>query len=222
MNPRLVTGSFLLAISLAVVGVVVTASDRPVDAVIETETVLGSAVVSVQQADTAETQVPLRSAFLDENSETEVDLSTTPVAVRIGEISLEAPVIPVSVNEQNVFDVPAADTVGWYQHSPVPGHTVGSTVLAAHVDYGGREGAFFSLENVTIGEILEVEMADGSALQYRVTENILYDKLELPADELFRKTGDPVLRLITCGGHFDPNQRSYRGNLVVTAVPIAT
>ena len=40
------------------------------------------------------------------------------------------------------------------------------------------------------------------------------------SDVLFRKSGDPVLRLITCGGTFDREQLSYKGNLVVTAVPV--
>ncbi len=217
MNQRLISGAFLLAISLALVGAAVTAQEISDDADART---LGSAVVSVQAVGIAETQVPLRSAFLDGDGESAVDLSTMPVAVRIGEIALEAPVIPVGVDSETEFDVPAADTVGWYRHSPAPGQTVGSTVLAAHVDYGGREGAFFSLGNVSIGETLEVEMADGSSLEYRVTETVLYDKQELPAEELFRKSGDPVLRLITCGGTFDREQLSYKGNLVVTAVPV--
>ncbi len=218
MNQRLLSGALLLAISLALVGAAVTSHDIPAEA----EPVeIGSAVVSVQSVGAAETQVPLRSAFLDAQVGGEADAAPTPVSVRIGEIALEAPVIPVGVDEQQEFDVPAADTVGWYQHSPLPGHEVGSTVLAAHVDYGGSQGAFFDLEDVTIGSILEVEMTDGSVLRYEVTESVLYDKTELPADELFRKTGDPVLQLITCGGIFDGEQRSYRGNLVVTAVPLS-
>ncbi len=217
MNQRLLSGALLLAISLALVGAAVTSHDIPAEA---TQTEIGSAVVSVQSVGAAETQVPLRSAFLDAQATPE-DLATTPVSVRIGDIALEAPVIPVGVDEQNEFDVPAADTVGWYKHSPLPGNEVGSTVLAAHVDYGGRQGAFFDLEDVPIGSILEVEMADGTVLQYEVIETVLYDKTELPADDLFRKTGDPVLQLITCGGTFDSQERSYRGNLVVTAVPLS-
>jgi len=206
----------ILAISLALVGAAVTAHDIPADAGARE---IGSAVVSVQSVGTAEAQVPLRSAFLDSDGD-RPNLSLTPVAVRIGQIGLEAPVISVGVDEQNEFDVPAADSVGWYQHSPAPGNETGSSVLAAHVDYGGREGAFFNLEDVTAGQLLEVEMADGSVLSYEVTESVLYDKQELPAEELFRKGGDPVLQLITCGGTFDREQRSYRGNLVVTAIPI--
>lgn len=217
MNQRLLTGVFVLAISLALVGAAVTAHDIPADA---EAAQLGSAVVSVQApVGTARAQVPLRSAFLDSTASS-VDRSQLPVAVRIAGIALEAPILSVGVDEDNQFAVPAADAVGWYEHSSEPGTGAGSTVLAAHVDYAGERGAFFDLGSLELGETLEVEMADGAVLEYLVTENILYDKQELPAAELFRKSGEPVLQLITCGGTFDHERRSYRGNVVVTAVPV--
>jgi hypothetical protein len=37
--------------------------------------------------------------------------------------------------------------------------------------------------------------------------------------QLFSGTGAPRLTLITCGGSFDAARRSYRENVVVTAVP---
>jgi hypothetical protein len=70
------------------------------------------------------------------------------------------------------------------------------------------------------GDVLEIEMDDGTVIAYEVIGNTLYDKTELPAGELFRKDGESVLQLITCGGTFDPDRRSYEANLVVTAVPV--
>ena len=160
--------------------------------------------------------IPIRSGRLPDNR---IEDRAQPVAVRVAGIALEAPVISVGVDSNNQFAVPAADTVGWYRHGSSPG-APGATVLAAHVDYGGQPGAFFNLRKVLPGETLEVELADGRVLRYEVTGNTLYDKAELPASELFRKDGDPVLQLITCGGTFDPEQRSYEANVVVTAKPI--
>lgn len=216
MNQRLTSGVFVLAITLALLGAVVTAHRIPAD---NEAAQLGSAVVSLQQQPVgrATAQVPLRSGFLDPDAEQTEE--NVPVSVRIADIALEAPVMSVGVDERNDFDVPAADTVGWYKYSSTPG-SAGSTVLAAHVDYAGQEGAFFNLEDVSTGETLEVEMSDGSVVQYRVTETVLYDKQELPANDLFRKDGPPTLQLITCGGEFDASNRSYRGNFVVTAEPI--
>lgn len=214
MNPRLVFGAFMMAISLALVGAAVTAHDIPAAEVPRLE----SAAVASRPAGAAQAQVPLRSAFLDSQASAP-DEATVPIAVRIADLGLEAAVLSVGVDENNEFAVPAADTVGWYKYGAAPG-SEGSAVLAAHVDYGGRAGAFFNLADLQIGEMLEVDMADGSVLEYRVTDNRLYDKQELPADELFRKNGSPVLTLITCGGTFDEERRSYRGNVVVTAEPV--
>ena len=38
-------------------------------------------------------------------------------------------------------------------------------------------------------------------------------------EELFRTTGPASLALVTCGGEYDPQTRSYASNVVVTARP---
>jgi hypothetical protein len=45
-----------------------------------------------------------------------------------------------------------------------------------------------------------------------------FDRQRLPS-ELFGRTGPELLRLITCGGAYDP-ETGYEQNLVVTAVPV--
>jgi LPXTG-site transpeptidase (sortase) family protein len=207
-----------MAISLALVGAAVTAQDNNDEVVEAGLGQIGSATYAARPQGAAEAQVPLRSAFLDATSQREE--AQTPVMVRIPDIGLEASVLPVGVDEDNQFAVPEADTVGWYRYGAAPGDQ-GSAVLAAHVDYAGRAGAFFNLADLQPGEALEVVMADGSVLRYRVTDNVLYDKVGLPAEDLFRKDGDHVLTMITCGGTFDRSERSYNGNVVVTAEPIA-
>jgi len=202
------------------VGAAVTANgggsgpDNSPQAVIASEAV----DLSEDSADTsrAQTRVPVRDGRLaDELVDTQ---NPQPVMIRIGDIGLEAPILSVGVDARKQLDVPAADTVGWYEHSSLPGEA-GATVLAAHVDYGGKPGAFYNLAELRPNDVLEVEMDDGSVMRYRVIGNTQYDKTELPAAEVFRKTGDTVLQLITCGGQFDPGAGSYLANVVVTAVP---
>ena len=55
------------------------------------------------------------------------------------------------------------------------------------------------------------------AFKLRVVDQV--EKGELPAAELFRTTGDPVLTLVTCGGSFSKSRRSYADNIVIRAVP---
>ncbi len=218
MNRPVVHGAMLLSISLATVGAIVSASDwEPQPEAVETTTTSTARSEAVAVAATPRFDVPIRSGRLSDDVTRAV---TQPVAIRVAGIGLEAVIIPVGVDGNNQFAVPAADTVGWYQYSSEPGDS-GASVLAAHVDYGGSPGAFFNLNEVLPGDTLEVEMEDGAVLLYEVTGNTQYDKTELPAGELFRKDGESVLQLITCGGTFNPDQRSYEANVVVTAVPLA-
>ena len=47
-----------------------------------------------------------------------------------------------------------------------------------------------------------------------------YDKDELPTAELFAVDGESQVVLITCGGSFNREVRSYDDNVVAYAVPV--
>jgi len=49
-----------------------------------------------------------------------------------------------------------------------------------------------------------------------------FPKEELPRHDLFTATGPHRITLLTCGGDFDPERRTYRDNVVVIAVPSPT
>lgn len=142
-----------------------------------------------------------------------------PISLRIDSINIApAEVIPVGVNEDLTFEVPPAEQVGWYEFGPRPGEE-GSSVLAAHIAYDGVDGVFRFLSDVEIGSIVELGFDDGTTEHYRIEEVTEYVKEELP-DSLFARTGSPQLALITCGGSFNPELRSYESNTVVIAVPV--
>jgi LPXTG-site transpeptidase (sortase) family protein len=109
-------------------------------------------------------------------------------------------------------------TVGWYRYGSRPGTSSGSSVLSGHVDdrVQGR-GAFADLGEVEPGDPVEVELADGTRLAYRVRTVERIGKDELAVDQLFTRSGAPRLTLVTCGGDFDRTTRSYEQNVVVTA-----
>jgi len=153
------------------------------------------------------------AALIDESS------SPTPVRISIPQIGIDGAVVPVGIADDRQLDVPFADTAGWYQHSATA-DGAGATVLAAHVDYGGGPGLFFNLRLAKVGDVIEVAQSDQSTTRYLVAEVALYDKADLPAEDLFRSSGAHALHLVTCGGSFDRISRSYRGNQVVTAIPL--
>ena len=58
---------------------------------------------------------------------------------------------------------------------------------------------------------------DGSTAEFVVTRTEEHDKDEFPTDAVYGNLDHAGLRLITCGGSFDPAERSYSDNIVVFA-----
>jgi sortase (surface protein transpeptidase) len=140
--------------------------------------------------------------------------------VRLDAVGVEARVAPVGVDAATgeMIIPPDGRVVGWYAHGPSPGES-GSAVLAGHVDYDGRRGAFFDLSRLEPGARVTVVLADGTENRFTVTGRRQYLKARLPATEVFVRDGPPGLVLVTCGGAFDAANRSYEANVVVYAVP---
>ncbi|WP_300009136.1 class F sortase [Pseudonocardia sp.] len=150
------------------------------------------------------------------------DRLAAPVRVRLAAVDVDAAVVDVGVDELGEMEVPPeVSTVGWYRFGPGPGAPAGSSVLSGHVDdrVQGR-GAFYRLSELAVGDPVQVDLADGTVLGFRVDAVARIDKDELPVEQLFARDGAPVLTLVTCGGDFDRDTRSYRENVVVTAVPV--
>ncbi len=146
--------------------------------------------------------------------------AAAPVHVSIPRIGIDGPIVPVGIAPDRQLDVPFGQTAGWYRHSSLPS-AAGASVIAAHVDFDGSPGLFFDLRLTVVGDTITVTEPGGASIDYVVTEVVLYDKVDLPSDELFRSSGEHALHLVTCGGSFDRLARSYRGNQVVTAVPVS-
>ena len=146
--------------------------------------------------------------------------TAAPVRVSLPEAGIDAPVVARGTEAgTGAFDLPPdPTTVAWYRDGPRPG-AAGSAVLAAHVDYGGRLGAFAGLLGLEPGAAVEVGYDDGTTARFEVVDRRSYAKSSLPVDELFRREGVPSLVLVTCGGAFDRASHSYEDNVVVTAVP---
>ncbi len=144
-----------------------------------------------------------------------------PMHVRVDGGPIDGPIVPTGVDQgTGEFAVPPeAGVVGWYEYGPRPGDG-GSAVLAGHLDWKHRLGVFRQLTQVRPGAIIVVTFADGAERRFKVTENRLVLKPQLPTAAVFARSGPPTLRLITCGGEYDHSSHHYRSNVLVTAVPI--
>ncbi|MER7477077.1 class F sortase [Streptomyces sp. NPDC126510] len=144
-----------------------------------------------------------------------------PRRVLLPQAGVDARVTPVGVTDRGEMAVPDEPSVaGWYRYGPAPGSASGSAVLVGHVDGDtGAIGEFAALYGVRRGDRVEVRRAGAEPVRYRVVSRVTVPKDELPSST-FRRTGAPVLTLITCAPPFVPERGGYLSNLVVTAEPV--
>jgi hypothetical protein len=145
-------------------------------------------------------------------------MSTSPPArVSIPALRVDVPVIGLGLQTDGSMEVPGdATTVGWYTKAPTPG-ALGPAVLAGHVDFKKRPGTFAHLSRLRAGDSITVRRADGSVAMFAVTGLKRYPKDTFPSDTVYGPIDHAGLRLITCGGDFDPSAGHYRDNIVVFA-----
>lgn len=144
-----------------------------------------------------------------------------PRRLLVSRLGLAMPVRATGVRSDGQMALPdRPQQIGWYRYGPRPGDSSGAAVLGGHVD--SREygvGPLAGLDRLERGDRIVVEQSRGRQA-YEVRSVQLITKRSLPVDTLFARTGPAVLRILTCGGPYDPDRGGYRDNLVVTAVPL--
>jgi sortase (surface protein transpeptidase) len=140
-----------------------------------------------------------------------------PTWLSIPSLGIRTKLIHLGVNRDGTLHVPSSTTVaGWYTGSPRPG-TVGSAVIAGHVDSRTGPGIFFWLRTLHRGDRIYVGRADGTMAVFTVTKVRKFAKDDFPTAAVYGPVPDSELRVITCGGIFDRSLRSYLSNVVVFA-----
>lgn len=148
--------------------------------------------------------------------------SSTPTALSLPSIGVAATAtVELGLNADGTLQTPSLDDPdsrpGWYTGSPSPG-APGPAIILGHVDsarYG--PGVFHSIGALRPGDPVEVQRTDGSVAVFTVDAVRSYEKKDFPTLQVYGNTDTAALRLITCGGIFDPAARSYDRNTVVFA-----
>ncbi len=132
-------------------------------------------------------------------------------------IGVSTTIIRLGVAADGTLQVPSSTAVaGWYTGSPRPGEP-GGAVIVGHVDSVQGPGVFFRLRLLRPGEKVYVKRADGTLAVFSVTEVRSYPKSAFPTSAVYGPTPDAQLRLITCGGTFDPATGHYLSNTIAYA-----
>jgi len=108
------------------------------------------------------------------------------------------------------------DKAGYYVNGATPGDP-GPAVIAGHVDDTRGPKVFYRLRELKTGDPVTVTRSDGAVVTFRVDAVEQYPKGAFPTDAVYGPAPGSSLRLITCGGVYDPAARSYRDNIVVYA-----
>ena len=141
-----------------------------------------------------------------------------PVSLTIPAIGVQTNIIHLGLTASGALQVPSSTAVaGWYTGSPRPG-AVGSAVIAGHIDSKSGPGVFFQLSSLHPGDRVYVRRADGTLAVFKVTAVSQFAKDSFPTSAVYGAVPDSELRLVTCGGTFDPQLGSYLSNTVVYAV----
>ncbi|MFF3854490.1 class F sortase [Micromonospora sp. NPDC002575] len=146
----------------------------------------------------------------------------TPLRITIPTIDVHADVTPVAATTDGQLEVPPADppTAGWYRLGVSPGET-GNAVIVGHVD--SREtgpAVFFDLGRLKPGDPIHITRADNRTATFTVDSTAAYPKNRFPTALVYGPSPTPRLRLITCGGRFDPRHHTYPDNIIVSATAV--
>ena len=143
-----------------------------------------------------------------------------PVSVSIPEIGVQSNLLHLGLNKDGTIQVPnlitSADDAAWYKYSVTPGQ-IGTAVIEGHVDSYRGPAVFFRLGALRPGNHIDVTLADGITAVFRVTGVREYNKDKYPANIIYAPANYAALRLITCGGDFDPVTGHYLSSVVVFA-----
>jgi hypothetical protein len=141
-----------------------------------------------------------------------------PVRVDVAAAGVRGPIDPLGVDDAGELEVPAEGSrAGWWSGG-YPAGAGGPTVVVGHVnEQGGQAGVFHALALLAPGDRARLVSADGRFVEYEVTTVETVAKREFPTEAVYGPTTGSELRLITCGGPFNPLRGEHRDNVVVHA-----
>jgi len=132
-------------------------------------------------------------------------------------VGIEASFEYVGLTPDGAMDTPKhPDRVAWYRYGPRPGQP-GNAMITGHVDWVGRVRAFYWLNSLGQGDLVEIIDQNDRSYIFVIQWKRMFDVSTAPVQEIFAGSDTPEITLITCGGVFDHRTRQYLSRLVVRA-----
>ena len=150
-----------------------------------------------------------------------------PNRIEIPKIHANAPIVPVGTGPDRELEIPLdPHKVGWWHYGAKPGATVGTAILAGHINYAGVTGSMAEIGKLNPGDLVYVfgkqNIDNKHEVTFRVTGVRTYHKTHLPYQQIFDQKSVGRIAIVTCGGPFDASTGNYLDNIVVFAVPASS
>ena len=140
-----------------------------------------------------------------------------PARIEIPALGVDAPVVDLQLKADEVEVPEDFGDAGWWVQTRRPGE-IGPAVIGGHVDSRSGPAVFHRLRDLRPGDEIIVHGEDGATRTFEVDQDpVQVDKHDRPPEVFGFTNARPELRLITCGGDFDPSIGHYTDNIVVFA-----
>lgn len=153
-------------------------------------------------------------------------VALAPTRIEIPRLKANAPIVQVATTADRELEIPEnPKVVGWWSPGAKPGATVGTAVLAGHINFKGVDGTLAKIGKLRNGDLVDVfgkYNASAKKVTFRVTAVRTYHKKALPYHEIFDQKIAGRIALVTCGGPFDASTGNYLDNIVAYGVPMST
>lgn len=138
-----------------------------------------------------------------------------PMRLTIPVLGVEAAIEAVGRDAKGAMATPSdPHNVAWYSLGPMPG-AIGNAVIAGHLDLAnGKPAAFWKLNQLKVGDVVQVILSDDSTLTFAVERLAFYPDGQAPLEEIFGFRAEPYLNLITCAGSWNKTAGTYTKRLV--------
>lgn len=117
------------------------------------------------------------------------------------------------VTPKNIFDA------GWSTTSATPGED-GVMLLNGQVTGSSKVGIFSRVNELGVGDIIQIERGDGAIYKYKVVRSQQYeaDKVDMQAAMQPAIAGKPGLNLLTCTGRYNVKTNQFEKRTLIFAV----
>jgi hypothetical protein len=144
-----------------------------------------------------------------------------PERLVVRSLGIDAPLTGTLIDADGAL-VPPDDPaqLAWWG-AVLPGTGAGSVLVAGHLDVRGYgRGPLARIVDFETGDGAVLTGRDGGRATYVLRGVTTIRKESLPAAKLFGSGGPERLVLVTCGGTYDPDLRSWDSNVVAVLDPV--